>query len=104
MKKANTPTGIFFNLGQDLKDDNPSWSDVQQEAKDLAQLAAALAAGDAAARRQGFLGQAHEGLRRQHEALEQATAKKDQETARAAWAKIDDQACKTCHAVHRPPE
>ncbi len=104
MKKANSPTGIYANLGQDLKDDNPSWSDIQQEAKQTAMLAAALRQttpprGDK---------ESWDKLTKQYAdnaaALQQATAKMDQDAARAAWAKLGGETCKTCHAAHRPPE
>ena len=55
MGKANKPTGIYFNLRPDLKDDNPSWPDIQQEAKEL-RTGRRPSQGDAAQGRQGFLG------------------------------------------------
>ena len=104
MGKANKPTGIYFNLGLDLKDDNPSWPDIQQEAKDLAKLAAAL--------RQATLPrgdkESWDNLTKAYagnaKALEQATAKMDQKAAQAAHAKMGGDACMTCHKAHRPPE
>src|SRR5260370_36134017 len=46
MKKLNSPTGLQPNLGKELKDDEPSWDDIQKETKELASLAAALAKND----------------------------------------------------------
>ncbi len=102
MGKANKPTGLYFNLAQDLKDDNPSWPDIQQEAKELARLVAALRQGDASQGRQGFLGPAHQNLRRQRQGVEAAASKMDPEAARAAHAKMGEPACMTCHKAHRP--
>jgi cytochrome c556 len=104
MKKANSPTGIFFNLGTDLKDDNPNWKDVQQEAKDLAMLASALRLTTPPRGDKDSWDKLTKAYADTAKVLEQATAKKDQDAARAAWGKINDQACKACHAAHRPPE
>ena len=102
MGRANKPTGIYFNLGQDLKDENPSWPDIQQEAKELAGLAAALRR---AAPPKGDK-DSWDRLTRTYAdnawALEKAAAKQDQAAARAAHARMGGDACMTCHKAHRP--
>ncbi|HVS37746.1 MAG TPA: hypothetical protein VMS17_19445 [Gemmataceae bacterium] len=104
MKKANSPTGIYANLGMDLKDDNPSWSSIQQEAKDLAALASALRQATPPRGDKGSWDKLTKQYADNAAALQQATAKMDQDAARAAWAKLGGDTCKTCHAAHRPPE
>ena len=104
MKKANSPTGIYANLVQDLKDANPSWPDIQQEAKDLAALVDQLPQatpprGDKASWEKLTAAYADSAQK-----LQKATAAMDQDAARAAWQKMGGQTCKTCHAAHRPPE
>ena len=98
MGKANKPTGVYFNLGQDLKDDNPAWPDIQQEAKELASLAERAASSNAASGRQRFLGQTHEGLRRQRQGASCKLHRKwIRRRHRQAHAKMGGNACMTCH-------
>jgi cytochrome c556 len=104
MKKANSPTGIYANLGQDLKDDNPSWKDIQQEAKDLAALASQLKQTTPPKGDKDSWAKLTKMYADNAAALQQATAKMDQDAARNAWAKLGGDTCKTCHAAHRPPE
>ncbi len=104
MKKANSPTGIYANLGQDLKDDNPSWPDVQQEAKDLAALAGQLRQATPPRGDKDSWDKLTKAYADSAKSLAQATAKMDQDGARAAWAKMGGATCKTCHKAHRPPE
>ena len=104
MKKANSPTGIYANLGQDLKDENPSWSDIQQEAKDLATLASQLRQATPPRGDKDSWEKLTKAYADSAKTLTQATAKMDQEAARAAWARLGGETCKTCHAAHRPPE
>ena len=104
MKKANSPTGIYANLGQDLKDDNPSWPDIQQEAKDLAKLASQLRQATPPRGDKDSWDKLTKAYADNAKTLAQATAKMDQAAARAAWATMGGDACKTCHKAHRPPE
>lgn len=102
MGKANKPTGIYFNLRQDLKDDNPSWPDIQQEAKELAQLAAALRQATPPKGDKDSWDKLTRAYADNAKALEQAASKMDQDGARAAHAKMGEPACMTCHKAHRP--
>jgi hypothetical protein len=104
MGKANKPTGIYFNLAQDLKDENPSWPDIQQEAKDLAKLAAALRQTIPPRGDKASWDRLTKAYADSAKALEQATAKMDQKGAQVAHAKMGGDACMTCHKAHKPPE
>jgi cytochrome c556 len=104
MKKANSPTGIYANLRQDLNEDSPSWPTIQQEAKDLAQLIAQLPQATPPRGGKESWAKLTKDFADKAKALQQATAKMDQDAAKAAWAKMGGDTCKTCHAAHRPPE
>jgi cytochrome c556 len=104
MGKANKPTGIYFNLGQDLKDDNPAWPDIQKEAEDLAKLANSLRKAAPPRGDKDSWGKLTKAYADNAKALVQASAKMDQAAARAAHAKMGGNACMNCHKAHRPPE
>lgn len=104
MKKANSPTGIYANLGQDLKDDNPSWPDVQKEAKELAQLASALRQATPPRGDKDSWDKLTAAYADSAQKLQKATAAMDKDAALAAWNKMGGPTCKACHAAHRPPE
>jgi cytochrome c556 len=104
MDKANKPTGIYFNLGQDLKGDNPAWSDIQQEAKELKQLADALRQAAPPRGDKDSWDKLTNLYANNAKALLQAAAKMDQAAAREAHAKMGGNACMTCHKAHRPAE
>lgn len=104
MGKANKPTGIYFNLALDLKDENPSWPDIQQEAKDLAKLAAALRQTTPPRGDKDSWDRHTKAYAENAKALEQATAKMDQKAAQAAHAKMGGDACMACHKAHKPPD
>jgi cytochrome c556 len=101
MKKANSPTGIHATLGQDLKDDAPNWDDIQDQARELLQLADALAKNKAPKgdpdswkkRTKAYLDNAQE--------LEKAAGKRDKRTALAAHGRMGGDACKACHTEHK---
>jgi hypothetical protein len=104
MKKANSPTGIYANLGQDLKDDSPSWPDVQKEAKELAQLAASLHQATPTRGDKDSWDKLTRAYADSAKTLEKATAAMDKDAALSAWNKMGGPTCKACHAAHRPPE
>jgi cytochrome c556 len=104
MRQANKPTGIYFNLGQDLKDDNPAWPDIQKEAADLAKLANSLRKAAPPRGDKDSWDKLTKAYADNAKALVQASAKMDQAAARAAHAKMGGNACMACHKAHRPPE
>jgi cytochrome c556 len=104
MGKANKPTGIYFNLRQDLKDDNPAWPDIQQEAKELKELADALHQAAPPRGDKDSWDKLTKAYAANAKALVQAASKMDQTAAREAHAKMGGNACMACHKAHRPPE
>jgi cytochrome c556 len=104
MGKANKPTGIYFNLGQDLKDDNPAWPDIQQEAKELKELADALHQAAPPRGDKASWDKLTSAYANNAKVLLKAAAKMDQAAAREAHAKMGGNACMTCHKAHRPAE
>jgi cytochrome c556 len=104
MMKVNKPTGLYFNIGKELREKDPMWPEVQQDAKEVARLAALLGKnappkGDK---------ESWEKLTKEYAAnaaaLEKAVAAKDQAAAKAAWAKMGGDggaACNACHKAHR---
>jgi cytochrome c556 len=102
MGKANKPTGIYFNLARDLKDDEPAWADVQQQARDLAKLAAALRKATPPKGEKASWDALTKAYADNAVALAAAADKKDKNAAQTAHAKMGGDACMTCHKAHRP--
>jgi hypothetical protein len=102
MKKAHSPTGLLYNIGKDLKDDEPDWDNIQQETKELASLAAMLEMnkppmGDKeswARLTAQYLAMAKD--------LDAAAQKKNLSGAKSVQARMsNDNTCKGCHKLHR---
>jgi hypothetical protein len=103
MKKINNKDAALCpRLGRALKAEQPSWDEVQREARQLALSADALALndpprGDKASWQQltkAYIAAAHE--------LDQASQRQDRAAALAAHAKLANPAtCNGCHKVHR---
>jgi hypothetical protein len=101
MKRANRPTGIYFNLKKDLEDEEPDWNEMSTEARELARLAAGLSKqkppkGDKEAWTKRARAYAEDA-----KSLSQAVAKKDKKAARAAITRMGGNTCKNCHAAHK---
>jgi cytochrome c556 len=102
MQRVNKPTGLYFNLKKDLEDDDPMWADMRADARELAQLVAALPKqtprkGDKASWMKKTRDYAENA-----KALYQAVSKKDKKAVRAAIARMGGATCTNCHKVHRP--
>ena len=102
MQQANKPTGLYFNLKRDLEDDDPMWTEMRAEARELAQLASSLGKqtppkGDKASWLKLTRAYADEA-----KGLYEAVLKKDRRAARAAVARMGGATCTACHKVHRP--
>jgi cytochrome c556 len=104
MDAVNKPTGIYFNLGQDLKDDSPNWKDVKVEAHDLAKLAADLPKATPPRGDKASWDKLSKAYADNAKALEKAVNNMDKDSALAIHAKMGGDACKACHEAHRPPE
>jgi cytochrome c556 len=102
MGQLNKPTGLYYNIGAELKSDTPDWAEIQPQAKEVAKLAAALGKnkppkGDVAAwekRTKEYAANAA--------ALQKAIAAKDKPAAKAAFDKMGGNLCMTCHKAHKP--
>jgi cytochrome c556 len=100
MEKANKPGGPYFRVVRELKEKNPDWEDVHDDALDIAQLAKELGKttppkGDAASWKALTAAYADTATM-----LEKATLAKNLATSRAAIARMTDN-CTACHKVHR---
>jgi cytochrome c556 len=101
MGKLNKPTGVYFSIVRELKEEAPMWEEVQAQAKILSQQAAALnktqpPKGDLAAWT-GLVKAYSDNAR----AAEQAAQRMDKTGAQTALAKMGEPACGTCHKAHR---
>lgn len=102
MVKLNKPsTGLYSNIGAELRSDTPDWAEIQPQAKEEAKLTAALGKlkppkGDAASWAKLTKEYAANAA-----ALDKAIAAKDQPAAKAAFAKLGEKACDACHKAHR---
>jgi hypothetical protein len=101
MGKANKPTGLYYTLARDLKDEEPSWSDVQKETKELAQLIAALKKATPPKGDKSSWDALTKAYAADAAALAAAADKRDKKAAQAVHARMGE-ACDACHKVHRP--
>jgi hypothetical protein len=101
MARLNKPGGLYPSLARELKTDNPSWDDVQLQARSFTRLAAALYQNAPPKGDRGSWDALTRAYYANAVALEQAAGKHDLAAARAAHAKLGGAACKTCHAAHR---
>jgi cytochrome c556 len=100
MARLNKPGGLYPTLSKELKDDDPDWGEVQQQAKTFTKMAAALGKnvppkGDSnswARLTQEYVDNAR--------ALEAAADKKDRPAAAAARLRLGGDACSICHKAH----
>jgi len=102
MGKLNKPTGLYFNIGKELRESDPMWAEVQRDAKEVARLAAVLGKNAPPKGDKESWDKLTKEYAANAAALEKATAAKDQAAARAAYAKMGGEACNTCHKAHRP--
>jgi cytochrome c556 len=101
MTKLNKPTGVYFSMVRELREEDPMWDEVRDMAKVLAQQALALTKthpprGDKAS--WDILVKAYA---ENAGAVEKAVQKKDKAGAQAAMGRMGEEACKTCHKAHR---
>jgi hypothetical protein len=101
MGKLNKPTGIYFSMARELKEDMPMWDEVQTQAKILAQQAAALVKtqppkGDKAS--WDALVKAYADNAR---TAQVAVQRMDKAGAQAAMALMGGANCNKCHEAHR---
>jgi hypothetical protein len=103
MKKAHAGTNsLLANIGKDLKDDDPDWSDIQKETKELVDLGTALGKNDPPKGDKSSWDSLTKAYVANAKALDGAAQKKDKATAQSYQAKLAG-SCKACHMAHRPP-
>jgi hypothetical protein len=101
MGKANKPTGIYFSMARELKEEKPDWADLKKQSKELLDLLAMLPKatppkGDAASWQQMATAYADAA-----KALDQAIGRMDKNTAVALQTKMGGATCMNCHKAHR---
>jgi hypothetical protein len=102
MKKAHSPTGLLYNIGKDLKDDEPDWDNIQQETKELADLAGMLGKNKPPLGDKDSWTRLTASYLDMAKALDAAAKKKDLSGSKSVQARMaNDNTCKSCHKVHR---
>lgn len=102
MGKVNKgPTALFPTVRKGLNADAPDWADVQKQAKEIADLAAALAKKEPPRGEKSTWAKFTKDYAADTKALADAALKKDRNATIAAHAKLT-KACAACHNAHRP--
>jgi hypothetical protein len=101
MSKANKPTGIYFNLKKDLEDEEPNWQDIQEQTKELAQLAAQLGKATPPKGDKASWTRLTKAYADNAKALAAAAARMDKKGTLAAHARLGGNTCTSCHKVHK---
>src|SRR5712691_11300819 len=86
MTKANKPTGIYWTLSKELKDDEQTWDEIQKETKELAKLAAALGKNEPAKGPKDSWAKLTKDYADNAKALDEAAQKKDLRAVQTAHA------------------
>ena len=102
MVKMNKPsTGLYANIGGELRLDSPDWKEIGPQAKEMVKLTAAL---EKLKPPKGE-GASWTKLTKEYAvnaaALQKAIAAMDQPAAKTAWSKMGEKACSACHKAHR---
>ncbi len=102
MSKLNKPTGIYFAMVRELREQEPDWAELKQNAQVLSKLSAGLARatppkGDAASWNSLVKVYVENA-----KAADAAVQKMDKAAAVVALTKMGEPTCKNCHKVHRP--
>jgi cytochrome c556 len=102
MGKAHKgPNSLLASVGKELRSDEPDWSDIQTEAKELVTLGTALGKNEPPQGQKA----SWDKLTKQYLAgvmdLAAAAQRKDKSAAQAAHRKLSG-SCRSCHQVHRP--
>jgi mono/diheme cytochrome c family protein len=102
MGKAHKgPNSLLANLGKDLKDDEPEWTDIQKETKELVELGTTLGKNDPPKGDKQSWKNLTKAYLDNAKALDAAAQKKDKATAQSYQAKLAG-SCKACHTAHNP--
>jgi hypothetical protein len=101
MVKLNKgPTCLTVSLKKGLQQNKPDWDDIQTQAKEYADLTAALAKADPPLGSKGSWAKLTKNYAETASALATAADKKNKTAALTAHQRLT-QACMACHRVHR---
>src|SRR5262245_14526433 len=101
MRKVNSPTGIYFGLARDLKDEPPAWDEIQQQTRLIVQHVDGLARATPPKGDMESWQRLTKAYAEQARALDQAARRMDRAAALAAHARMGNAACMACHKAHR---
>lgn len=101
MSKLNKPTGVYFSMVRELREEDPMWDEVRDMAKVLAQQARALTKTHPPRGENTSWDKLVKAYAENAGAVEKAVQKKDKAGAQAAMGRMGEEACKTCHKAHR---
>jgi hypothetical protein len=103
MGKLNKgPKSLTYVVGKELKEDQPDWSQIQQQTRTYVELARGL--GDQEPRKgsKDSWEKLSKAFADNALALDQAAKKKDLPSAKQAHARLAG-SCRTCHSAHKAP-
>jgi hypothetical protein len=101
MGKLNKgPNALTITLKRALQKDNPDWADIQEQAKEYAELAGALGKAEPPMGDKASWDKLTKDYADTARAMNEAVQKKNQQGALAAHNKLT-KACTACHRVHR---
>lgn len=101
MEKGFKKGGIKQQIDNEIRKDQPNWSDVEKKASELSKLCTALCKEKQPQGEADSWKKLTEALAGNVKALSTAAGKKDQASAKATMARINN-SCKECHDIHRP--
>jgi cytochrome c556 len=100
MKKVGSPTGLFFDVAKELKENDPMWEEVQQKTKEISKLLESLGKATPPKGDKDSWAKLTKAYADNAKNLEKAAAKMDLKTARDFSEKMKN-SCTACHKVHR---
>jgi cytochrome c556 len=101
MAKLNKPTGIYYALVRELREEEPSWDEAKAQSKTLARLAAELPRHTPPLGDKASWAKLTRTYADNARAADQAVQKMDKAAAQAALGRMGERACNTCHEAHR---
>jgi cytochrome c556 len=101
MGKLNKPTGVYFSMARELKEDTPEWDEVKTQAKILAQQAAALTKTTPPRGEKSSWDVLVKAYADNAQKAQKAVERMDKAGAQASMALMGGMACNKCHEAHR---
>jgi cytochrome c556 len=104
MIKAHKPgKSLLANIMGELKEDEPDWSDVQKDSKELVELGTALGKNTPPKGDQASWDRLTKAYLANVQSLEAAAESKNKSAAQTALKQMQG-SCRACHMAHRPPQ